>query len=114
MITLDSMKAAKEFYTEVEKEFSKYSEEFKSNPNWEDDIKITCDEVWCILEYVEEKTAQYPIDIDYNGDVYRINYTGDYIQKMLLVNMLFCLYEMGYTITLNGEKMDDLDKKIDF
>jgi len=126
MKTFYSISKIKELYTMFDNEFhTKFPDDIRTDEYFEklhdecDEFgfskHITCDEIWAILDYVSEIVCKYPIDIYYKGEIIRILYdsNNDYL-KMLLVNMLFLVWELEYDTFLNGENIREINRKIDF
>ena len=78
-------------------------------------VHTSCDEIWCMLDYVAANCKAYPIDVTYNGNTIRMMYDStNKHMHMLFVTMLWCFWELGNEIKLNGEDIHEINKKIDF
>ena len=122
MITINTIAELRTLYTKAEETFDKhieslgldceeelwdkYHEELDEEGFWK---HISCDEIWCYLDYIGKQKQVYPIIFTFEGEKYTFMFdVNDKYTHMLFVNMLFCLYEIGEEIALNGESLKKL------
>ena len=127
-IKLENMNQINALYSELKEEFDTMlkEKELCEEELWdaylneidEDGFSVhtTCDEIWCILDYAANKNGiVYPIEIEYNKTTFIIPYNhGIDFFKMLMVNRLWTACVLEKPIKLNGEDINEINKKIDF
>ena len=126
---IENMNALRKLYTEIDNKYNRMREELNID-NWDDETfdafrdekdeygypkHILCDEIWNAIDYVAQDDSIYRIDFTFNGASYetKVNNEIDSL-KMLFVNMIWDLLEIGEVVNLNGEDIRSINRRIEF
>ena len=126
---IKNMNTLRKLYTEIENKYDGMREEIGMD-NWDDETfdvfrdeedeygylkHITCDEIWGIIDYVTQNNNIYNIAFTFNGTDYKAKVNNEINSlKLLFVNMIWCLLELGESVNLNGEDIRSINRRIEF